>query len=82
MAGAGEQCAAAVLVLEAESSRCAGLRRQLVAAAAAKSARGESVEDENVALRALLAQEQRVDREMMQLIMAARRATLRDSTYV
>lgn len=73
--------AAAVLVLEAEASRCAGLRRQLVAAAAAKAARGESAEHENTALNKLLAQEQRVDKEMMQLIMTARRATLRDSKY-
>jgi len=42
---ASRRCAAAVLVLEAQAARCASLRRQLNAAMAAKTARGEDIEE-------------------------------------
>jgi hypothetical protein len=78
---AGRQCAAAVLVLEAQAARCAGLRRQLRAAMDAKAARGEDVEEQIAEHDGLLQQELRADRERMQLIMAARRTTLREIKF-
>jgi len=78
---AGRQCAAAVLVLEAQAGRCAGLRRQLRAAMDAKAARGEDVEEQIAEHDGLLQQELRADRERMQLIMAARRTTLREIKF-
>ena len=78
---AGQQCAAAVLVLEAQAARCAGLRRQLNVAMAAKAARGEDFEEQIAEHNGLLQQELRADRERMQLIMAERRTTLSEIKF-
>jgi len=78
---ASRRCAAAVLVLEAQAARCAGLRRQLRAAMDAKTARGEDVEEQRAEHNGLLAQELRADKERMQLIMAERRTTLREIKF-